>query len=54
MRVNERYFRPSEVDFLRGDFTKAKNILGWKPKVKLRELIEIMIKDEMNRQQCTK
>ena len=54
VRVNERYFRPSEVDFLRGDFTKAKNILGWKPKVKLRELIEIMIKDEMNRQQCTK
>lgn len=32
VRVNPRYFRPSEVDLLLGDATKAKEKLGWMPK----------------------
>ena len=40
--VNERYFRPSEVDSLLGDATKAKEKLGWEPKTTFKELVEDM------------
>ena len=40
--VNERYFRPSEVDSLLGDATKAKEKLGWEPKTSFKELVEEM------------
>ena len=40
--IDPIYFRPAEVDLLIGDSTKAKKILGWKPKVKFKELAEIM------------
>ena len=40
--VNERYFRPSEVDSLLGDATKAKEKLGWEPKISFKELVEDM------------
>lgn len=36
IEIDERYYRPAEVDILLGDYTKAKNKLGWKPKVKLK------------------
>jgi len=39
----ERYLRPAEVDLLIGDATKAKKQLGWVPKVKFKELTEIMV-----------
>ena len=42
IEVDERYFRPAEVDLLLGDASKAKNILGWEPKVKFKELVRIM------------
>jgi GDPmannose 4,6-dehydratase len=42
IEIDERYFRPAEVDLLLGDATKAKNILGWQPKVKFKELVKIM------------
>ena len=45
--IDKRHFRPSEVDVLIGDSTKAKNILGWTPKVKFEELVKIMIKSDM-------
>ena len=38
-----RYFRPTEVDVLRGDARKAKKILGWEPKVRFKELVKIMV-----------
>ena len=44
--VDEKYFRPSEVSLLLGDATKAKEKLGWEPKVKFRELVSIMIDAE--------
>ena len=47
IKVNPKYFRPSEVNYLKGDFTKAKKKINWKPKISLKELVEIMLKDEI-------
>ncbi len=44
IEIDPRYFRPAEVDVLRGDYSKAKQTLGWKPKVKFKELVKIMAK----------
>ncbi len=43
VETDRRYLRPSEVDLLQGDPSKAKRILGWKPKVSFEELVAIMI-----------
>jgi GDPmannose 4,6-dehydratase len=43
VRIDEKYFRPAEVDQLLGDSTKAKNILGWSPKIKFDKLVELMV-----------
>lgn len=42
-----RYFRPSEVEFLLGDPSKAKAKLGWKSKVKFDELVRIMVREDL-------
>ena len=44
VEIDPRYFRPTEVDHLHGDASKARAKLGWKPKVHFRELIEMMVK----------
>jgi GDPmannose 4,6-dehydratase len=41
--VDPKYYRPVEVDYLLGDYSKAKKVLGWKPKVKFKELVKIML-----------
>ncbi len=43
IRIDPRYFRPTEVDELLGDPTKAHNKLGWEPKISLEEMISEMI-----------
>jgi GDPmannose 4,6-dehydratase len=43
VEVDPRYFRPAEVDLLLGDATKARQQLGWKPKVGLEELVNMMV-----------
>ena len=43
VKIDSAYFRPAEVDTLIGDVSKAKMKLGWKPKVKLRELVSEMV-----------
>jgi GDPmannose 4,6-dehydratase len=43
VRVDSRYYRPAEVEFLLGDPTKAREKLGWKPEVTFRELVRIMV-----------
>jgi GDPmannose 4,6-dehydratase len=50
-----RYFRPTEVDYLLGDATKAKETLGWKPRVDFHELVRRMVEHdlEMARQERT-
>ncbi len=46
IEIDPKYFRPAEVDILLGDYSKAKEHLGWEPKVKFDELIEKMIKHD--------
>jgi len=41
--LDERYLRPSEVDLLLGDASKAKRQLGWAPKTKFRDLVKLMV-----------
>jgi len=45
--VDKIFYRPAEVHELRGDYSKAKKILKWKPKVKFRALVEIMVKADL-------
>ena len=47
IRVDKKYFRPTEVDILHGDYTKAKKNLGWNPKISFQELVKEMIKCEL-------
>lgn len=49
IEVDPKYFRPTEVDILMGDPTKAEEIIGWKPKVKFDELVEIMVKADIEK-----
>jgi GDPmannose 4,6-dehydratase len=46
IRVSEKYFRPSEVDTLVGDSTKAREKLGWEPKISFDELVRDMCLNE--------
>jgi GDPmannose 4,6-dehydratase len=43
VKHDDRYERPAEVDLLIGDASKAKKVLGWEPKVRFHELVEIMV-----------
>lgn len=43
VEVDTRYYRPTEVDDLRGDASKARRELGWEPKVGFRELVELIV-----------
>ena len=46
MKVDPVYFRPTDVDELRSDATKAKKELGWKPKINFKDLVkEMMVSD---------
>ena len=47
VETDERYFRPTEVDYLLGDSTKARTRLGWKPKVGFEELVRLMMDHDM-------
>jgi GDPmannose 4,6-dehydratase len=42
IKVNPKYFRPAEVETLLGDATKAKENLGWEPKISFKQLVEDM------------
>jgi len=44
VEIDPRYFRPTEVDHLHGDPSKAMRVLGWKPKVSFKGLIEMMVR----------
>ncbi len=43
VRISETFFRPSEVDLLIGDYSKAKRLLGWHPTVDFHQLVELMV-----------
>jgi GDPmannose 4,6-dehydratase len=48
VEIDPRYLRPTEVDLLLGDATKAKDKLGWTPRVKLPELVRMMVDSDMS------
>jgi len=43
VKVDAKYYRPTEVDLLIGDASKAKQVLGWEPKVRFQELVSMMV-----------
>jgi GDPmannose 4,6-dehydratase len=45
-----KYMRPAEVDYLIADYSKAKKVLGWKPKTTFKELVEMMVKADLERE----
>ena len=47
--IDTKYFRPTEVELLMGDYSKAKEKLGWKPKVTFKELVRIMVKSDFEK-----
>ena len=44
---SDKYYRPNEVNHLLGDYSKAKNLLGWRPETSFTELVNIMIKEDL-------
>ena len=46
---DSRYMRPADVPELRGDYTKANQVLGWKPKIRFKELVKIMVEADIAR-----
>lgn len=47
VRFDERFLRPSEVDLLCGDYSKAKDKLGWSPKTTFKELVRVMLEADL-------
>jgi GDPmannose 4,6-dehydratase len=52
VEVSVEHFRPSEVDILLGDSFKAKNLLGWEAKTTVEDLVQIMMKADLNALDC--
>jgi len=50
VRIDPRYFRPTEVDLLLGDSSKAEKLLGWKAKTPLTQLVKEMVEGDLK--QC--
>lgn len=46
--IDPEFYRPSEVDYLRGDSSKARNVLGWSPKYNFEQLVSLMIDSKVN------
>ncbi len=47
IKINPKYFRPAEVNYLKGSFKKAQNVLGWRPKTSLKDLVKLMLDEEL-------
>jgi len=45
--TNPKFFRPAEVDILKGDYSKAKRVLGWEPTISFDELITGMVENDL-------
>jgi len=48
VEIDPRYYRPAEVNHLVADISKAKKILGWKPRTKFKDLVKIMVKADLD------
>ena len=49
VKTHKRFFRPNEVNYLRGDSSKAKKILKWKPKITFEKLVKLMVEEDIRR-----
>jgi len=49
VKVDKRFMRPLDVNYLCGDYSKAKKKLGWEPRTKFKQLVKIMVKEDLNR-----
>lgn len=47
IEIDPKYFRPTEVDILIGDYSKAEKELGWKPNIKFKKIVKIMMKHDL-------
>ena len=47
IEIDPRYFRPTEVDLLLGDYSKAQSVLGWQPKTSLAKLASLMVESDL-------
>lgn len=54
VKVNPKYFRPAEVDKIMGDYSKAQKELGWEPMTKFGNLVELMIRSDVDRMKKNK
>ena len=54
LAIDPKYFRPTEVDLLIGDPTKAKEKLGWEPQIQLSELVKDMMSSDLKLMQKDK
>jgi GDPmannose 4,6-dehydratase len=50
VKIDQKYFRPAEVDLLLGDPSKARRVLGWQPKVTFKELVRMMVEADLSGQ----
>ena len=48
IKVDPRYFRPTEVETLLGDASKARKKLGWRPKISFQQLVNEMVKEDLD------
>lgn len=49
VKVDETFYRPAEVHLLKGDYSKAKKKLGWKPTVKFEKLVKMIVDADLER-----
>jgi GDPmannose 4,6-dehydratase len=54
IKIDPFFFRPAEVDLLLGDPTRAREKLNWQPKVKFKELVELMVNDDLKNETSNK
>ena len=47
VEIDQNYFRPNEVEFLQGDASKARRLLGWCPTVTFKELVKFMAEEDL-------
>ncbi|MBI3385189.1 GDP-mannose 4,6-dehydratase [Candidatus Gottesmanbacteria bacterium] len=50
LKIDKKLLRPAEVDFLIGNATKAKKVLGWTPKVSFNDLVKLMVENDIKRE----
>ena len=48
VKIDQKFYRPAEVDVLRGDYSKAKEELGWEPKTDIKEMVQKMVTNDIN------